>query len=120
MLPGYWLTLLSIKCRPVVTNRVSPSEGSQAVLKENLTALESEVAVLESEQNRLSQEQAVNEAQIFALQMNLTTEEHQLDSCMALGDAARSQQVAAESQRKACESRSRYLNRHLASCDVQD
>uniref|UniRef100_A0A3B4DLY8 Uncharacterized protein n=1 Tax=Pygocentrus nattereri TaxID=42514 RepID=A0A3B4DLY8_PYGNA len=76
----------------------------QAVLKENLTALESEVAVLET--------------QIFALQMNLTTEEHQLDSCMALGDAARSQQVAAESQRKACESRSRYLNRHLEELSI--
>ncbi|KAL7876737.1 hypothetical protein AOLI_G00117000 [Acnodon oligacanthus] len=92
----------------------------QAVLKENLTALKSEVAMLNSEQARLSQAQAVNEAQVFGLQVNLTTEEHQLDSCMALGDAARSQQVAAESQRKACESRSRYLNRHLASCDVQD
>uniref|UniRef100_A0A3B1JGS1 Si:dkey-57k2.6 n=1 Tax=Astyanax mexicanus TaxID=7994 RepID=A0A3B1JGS1_ASTMX len=92
----------------------------KAMLQENLTALESEVSESVSVQARLSQERALNEAEIFALQVNLTSEEHQLDSCMALRDASHSQQVAADSKRKACESKSKYFHKHLESCAVQE
>lgn len=43
------------------------------------------------------------------LWVNLSSESHHLDSCAALRDSARSQQVAADSQRKACESKTAYL-----------
>lgn len=48
-------------------------------------------------------------ALIEILWVNLTSESHRLDSYAALRDSASSQQVAADSQRKACESKTVYL-----------
>lgn len=52
-------------------------------------------------------------ALIETLWVNLSSDSHHLDSCEALRDAANSQQVAAESQRKACEYKTTYLVKQM-------
>ncbi|KAK9979167.1 hypothetical protein ABG768_012611 [Culter alburnus] len=90
----------------------------QMILKENITALENQRHKHHSERARLFSELAQQEALIETLWVNLTSESHHLDSCAALRSAANSQQAAAESQRKACESKTTYLVKKVENCKI--
>ncbi|KAF4117518.1 hypothetical protein G5714_002071 [Onychostoma macrolepis] len=90
----------------------------QVTLKKNLTALENQRLVHQSEHARLFSELAQQEALIDILWVNLTSGSHHLDSCAALRDSASSQQVAADSQRKACETKTAYLVKQVENCKV--
>ncbi|KAK2900741.1 hypothetical protein Q8A67_008856 [Cirrhinus molitorella] len=90
----------------------------QIILKENVTALENHRLMHQSEHAKLFSEMVQREALIEILWVNLTSVSHHLDSCAALRDATSSQQVAAESQRKACESKTTYLVKQVDNCKV--
>ncbi|XP_051554475.1 uncharacterized protein LOC127441291 isoform X2 [Myxocyprinus asiaticus] len=91
----------------------------QIILKDNMTALENNRIMHQNEHERLSSELAQQEALIGTLWVHLTSEAHLLDSCAALRDAANSQQVAAESQRKACDSKTTHLGKQLQICKAE-
>ncbi|CAM4590163.1 unnamed protein product [Leuciscus chuanchicus] len=90
----------------------------QMILKENVTALENQRLRLHNEHARLFSELAQQEALFETLWVNLTSESHHLDLCEALRDAANSQQMAAESQRKACEYKTTYFVKQIENCKV--
>lgn len=88
------------------------------ILKKNLTALENQRFKHQSDHARLVSELAHQEALLETLWVNLTSGSHHLDSCAASQEAARSLQVAAESQRKACETKTTYLDKQVENCKV--
>lgn len=90
------------------------------VLKENITALKDELEKHMTLQKNLSTVWIWQEAHIDTLQANLTWSLHQWDSCEALLSAAKSQQVAAESQNKACRSTNAYVAKKLNTCRTED
>ncbi|KAB5579663.1 hypothetical protein PHYPO_G00197560 [Pangasianodon hypophthalmus] len=69
---------------------------TQAVLRENLTALQNEVQQYEHAVAKLTTEHTHCTELIEELQVNLSRERHQLDSCSSLCDAARSRYAAVE------------------------
>ncbi|KAA0719413.1 PWWP domain-containing protein MUM1L1 [Triplophysa tibetana] len=87
----------------------------QMILKQNETALENNSILLQSKHHRLSSELAQQQDLIETLWVNLSSGAHHLDSCEALRVAANSQQMAAESQRKACQSTASYLAKQRPS-----
>ncbi|XP_060782879.1 uncharacterized protein LOC132890102 [Neoarius graeffei] len=92
---------------------------TQAVLRENLTALQKEVQQYKHAVDKLTTEHTHCTALIEELQVNLLSEQHQLDSCSSLCDAARSRYAATESQRKACEIHTKYLHTQLEKCELR-
>ncbi|XP_076151882.1 uncharacterized protein LOC143135034 [Alosa pseudoharengus] len=89
-------------------------------LKENITTLKSDVEMHMTLQKNVSSVLVWQEAHIDTLQANLTWSLHQWDSCNALISAAKSQQVAAESQNKACKSTTAYISKQLNACRIED
>lgn len=99
---------------------LSESMQLQMILKENVTALENKLILLQNKHHRLSSELAQQQDLIETLWVNLSSEAHHLDSCEALRVAANSQQMAAESQRKACQSTTIYLTKQLENCKMKE
>ncbi|XP_017327248.1 uncharacterized protein LOC108267564 [Ictalurus punctatus] len=91
---------------------------TQAVLRENLTALQDKVQQYERVLDKLTTEHTHCTGLMEELQVNVSREQHQLDSCSSLCDAARSGYAAAESQRKACEVHTKYLHTQLEKCKL--
>ncbi|KAF4089455.1 hypothetical protein AMELA_G00066240 [Ameiurus melas] len=92
---------------------------TQAVLRENLTALQDEVQQYEHALDKLTTEHTHCTVLMEELQVNVSREQHQLDSCSSLCDAARSRYAAAESQRKECEVHTKYLHTQLEKCKLR-
>ncbi|MCJ8731908.1 hypothetical protein PDJAM_G00204630 [Pangasius djambal] len=92
---------------------------TQAVLRENLTALQNEVQQYKRAVAKLTTEHTHCTELIEELQVNLSREQHQLDSCSSLCDAVRSRYAAAESQRKACEIHTNYLHTQVEKCELR-
>ncbi|XP_057189076.1 uncharacterized protein LOC130553882 isoform X2 [Triplophysa rosa] len=88
----------------------------QTILKQNVTALENKSILLENTHHRLSSELAQQQDLIETLWVNLSSEAHHLDSCEALRVAANSQQMAAESRRKACQATAIHLAKQRENC----
>ncbi|XP_055057667.2 uncharacterized protein [Misgurnus anguillicaudatus] len=99
---------------------LAESLNLRMTLKKNLTALENIRILHLDEYKGLSSMLAQQQALIETLWMNVSSEAHHLDSCAALRDAANSQQMAAESQRKACQTQTTYLAKQLENCRTKD
>ncbi|XP_027009444.2 uncharacterized protein LOC113647074 [Tachysurus fulvidraco] len=92
---------------------------TQAVMRENLTALQNKVQQYKRAVDKLTTEHTHCTVIMEEFQVNLTHEQHQLDSCSSLCDAARSRYAAAQSQRKACEIHTKYLHTQLQKCELR-
>ncbi|KAM9501498.1 uncharacterized protein Hap1MRO34_011556 [Clarias gariepinus] len=91
---------------------------TQVVMRENLSALHDEVQQSKHVVDKLTTEHTHRTALIEELQVNLSHDQHQLDSCSSLCDAARSRYAAAWSQRQACEIHTKYLHTQLEKCEL--
>ncbi|XP_041753033.1 uncharacterized protein LOC121581607 [Coregonus clupeaformis] len=92
---------------------LSLSLQENAMLHENETALRNAICLHRETQRNLSLDLSLQRDLFEWLQFNFTQAVHQSHSCSASCDASNSQEVAAMSQMKACESNKHYLRTQM-------
>ncbi|KAJ8408384.1 hypothetical protein AAFF_G00257980 [Aldrovandia affinis] len=95
-------------------------QQESAILYGNITALEKEIEEHEKMAANLTSENFLQKDTIELLQLNLNQTAHQFESSEALRSSAVSQQKAAESKTKACESTKHYIQKQLQRCKNDD
>uniref|UniRef100_UPI0037E89FFF IgA receptor n=1 Tax=Semicossyphus pulcher TaxID=241346 RepID=UPI0037E89FFF len=90
------------------------------VLKGNVSVLQEDIEQLRLTEANLTAQLRLQEDHIDTLQENVTQATHQTEACVSLRAAAESQMLAAQSQKRACESGQQYLKKQLLKCKVED
>lgn len=91
-----------------------------AILKENITVLDSTIEKYKLTEENLTAEISLQEDHIEALEHNLTLKAQELASCEALHLASKQLQTVAEKQKQACETTTQYLQKLLKKCKDVD